>query len=68
MEDLRHLRVNRWVPAPHGRRLWEDELAAQLAKFVEAVDSKSSDQLTTVHVICTYVSRSSIKSFAKIQA
>lgn len=37
MQDIRHLRVNVWLPDPYGTISWEDGLAAQLAMFVEIV-------------------------------
>ena len=38
MQDLRHLRVNVWLPDPYGTTSWRDGLAAQLARFVEIVE------------------------------
>ena len=38
MQDLRHLRINVWLPDPYRTTSWEDGLAAQLARFVEIVE------------------------------
>jgi hypothetical protein len=36
---LRHLRLNLYLPDPYSTKLWEDVLAQQLSKLIEAIDN-----------------------------
>ena len=39
MKDLRHLRINLYLPDPYNKRLWTDGLAEQLASLIASFDN-----------------------------
>lgn len=49
LANLRHLRLNLWLPPQHDTALWNDKFSKQLSSFAEAIDH--GQRLKDLHIL-----------------